>query len=63
MPKTALRYELDKVRYPISKLALSHSCSPRIKEGRKRVNSLFLQYEILEKLVTLILYYITSYHL
>ena len=37
---------------PIWKLALSQSCSPRIKDGQKRVKPLLLQYEILEKLVT-----------
>ena len=41
MPKSAIRYELDKARYPIWNFALSQSCSPRIKYGRKRVKCVF----------------------
>ena len=36
----------------IWKLALSQSCSPKIKDGQMRIKSLLLQCKILEKLVT-----------
>ena len=66
MPKSAPRYELDKVRYPDLETCFFPILFSLIKEGQKRIKcflrstlkneidvqySLLLQYEILEKLV------------
>ena len=48
-PKSALRYELDKVRYPDLETSL---VLPELKKVGIELNSLLLQHEILEKLVT-----------